>query len=125
LLPNASITPITAATNKRGIAIARQRFHNILATTNRGEKSIAIQQFSKHNSAATNRGNIQEGVQYSVSAEVTKGKLQTVQIQLSSVQFTPVLNRAQSSEDRSEDPSARKGSIEYRNQKIEYLVYVL
>jgi hypothetical protein len=33
--------------------------------------------------------------------------------------------RVQSSEDRSEDSSARKGSTEYRNQKIESLVYVL
>jgi hypothetical protein len=28
LLANASITPISAATNKKGRAIARQRFHN-------------------------------------------------------------------------------------------------
>jgi hypothetical protein len=47
-----------------------------------------MQQFCKHNTAATNRGTIQEGVDYSVDGEVIKGKLQTVQVQYSSRQFT-------------------------------------
>jgi hypothetical protein len=43
--------------------------------------------------------------------------------QFTAVQFTPVhkeIYRVQSSEDRSEDSSARKGSSEYRNQKTEF-----
>jgi hypothetical protein len=44
-----------------------------------------MQQFCKHDTAAKNRGTIQEGVHYSVGHEIIKGKLQTVQ-----VQFAPV-----------------------------------
>jgi hypothetical protein len=47
-----------------------------------------MQQSSKHDTAATNRGTIQDDVRYSVGREVIKGKLHTVQVQYSSRQFT-------------------------------------
>jgi hypothetical protein len=40
-----------------------------------------MQQFCHHDTAATNRGTIQDGVRYSVGREDIKGKLQTVQVQ--------------------------------------------
>jgi hypothetical protein len=47
-----------------------------------------MQQFCKHDTAVTNKGTIQDGVQYSVNLDVIKWRLQTVQ-----VQFTPVHNK--------------------------------
>jgi ribosomal protein L19E len=78
-----------------------------------------MQQFCKHDTAATNRGTIQDGVRYSVDREGIKRKPQTSSVHASSRQGV------QGSDDRSEDPSARKGSTENRNQKTEFLVYVL
>jgi hypothetical protein len=50
-----------------------------------------MQRSCKHDTAATNRGTIQDGVRYSVGREVIKRKLQTVQFSPLSTaeQFTP------------------------------------
>jgi hypothetical protein len=47
-----------------------------------------MQQSCKHDTTAMNRGIIQDGVRYPFGREGIKGRLQTVQVQSSSRQFT-------------------------------------
>jgi uncharacterized lipoprotein YbaY len=67
-------------------SIASQRFDNKHPRQpTEARLSIAMQQSCKHDTAATNRETIQDGVRYSVALEITKGN----RVKFATNQFTP------------------------------------